>query len=71
TEDETRCLPFGNCAHEIPDQVLIWIDELKKAEENPVLIFEKEFENAQLLLSNEEYHHLEKKIKDGMKKALD
>ncbi|CAJ0841311.1 19686_t:CDS:2 [Entrophospora sp. SA101] len=35
TEDETRCLPFGNCAHEIPDQVLIWIDELKKAEENP------------------------------------
>jgi hypothetical protein len=35
------------------------------------LIFEKEFENAQSLLSNEEYNHLEKKIKDGMKKALD
>ncbi|CAJ0914675.1 13477_t:CDS:2 [Entrophospora sp. SA101] len=46
-EDETKCLPLGNRAHEMPDQVFIWIDELEKAAENPELIFKEEFENAQ------------------------
>jgi len=70
-ENESKCLPCGNRAHEVPDQVLIWINELKNAAESPELIFEKEFENAQYLLLNEEYINLKNKIKDGMKKALD
>jgi len=70
-ENESKCLPCGNHAHEVPDQVLIWINELKNAAESPELIFEKEFENAQYLLLNEEYINLKNKIKDGMKKALD
>jgi hypothetical protein len=70
-ENGTKCLPLGNRAHEIPDKVLIWIDELKEAAENPESIFGKEFENAQSMLSNEEYNNLKKKIKEGMKKALE
>src|SRR5439155_15086916 len=64
-------LPSGNRAHELPDQVLIWLDELKELEESPHNYFSEEYNEANIMLLEDEFKNLNLKIKLGAKKALE
>jgi hypothetical protein len=67
--DNITTLPPGNRAHEMPDQVQLWIIELQNAEENLVHIFPELMVNANHNLSNEDFNNLCISLKNGIKKA--
>jgi fumarate reductase subunit C len=62
-------LPPGNRAHELPDQVLLWLGELQEAIELPEYYFADELEEASSKLPEDKFQNLRLKLKLGIKKA--
>lgn len=61
-----HCLPLGNRAHELPDQVLVWLRELEES-----CYFSEEYNEANITLLEDEFENLNLKINLGVKKALE
>src|SRR5438128_2240815 len=69
--DELVHLPPGNRAHELPDQVLLWLDELNEISESPNNYFTEEFEEYNSILSENELQNYSFQLKHGLKAAFE
>ncbi|CAJ0829624.1 3270_t:CDS:2 [Entrophospora sp. SA101] len=58
----SKPLPNGYRAHQMPEMVEIWIDELKNALQSPDEIFIKELQTARDLLNEQEFLNLADKV---------
>lgn len=63
-------LPPGNRAHELPDQVLLWLGELNEIGEFPNNYFTEEFEEFGSILPESELQNYSFQLKHGLKAAL-
>ncbi|CAJ0832563.1 5304_t:CDS:2 [Entrophospora sp. SA101] len=61
----SKPLPNGYRAHQMPEMVEIWIDELKNALQSPDEIFIKELQTARDLLNEQEFLNLADKVQLG------
>lgn len=64
-------LPPGNRAHELPDQVLIWLGKLHDISECPNEYFIEEFEEFGSMIDESELQNYSFKLKHGITKALE
>jgi fumarate reductase subunit C len=64
-------LPPGNRAHELPDQVLLWLGELNEMSEFPNNYFAEEFEEVSSILHESELQDYSLRLKRGLKIALE
>ncbi|CAJ0891637.1 21175_t:CDS:2, partial [Entrophospora sp. SA101] len=67
----SKPLPNGYCAHQMPEMVEIWIDELKNASQSPSEIFIEELQTAHDLLNEQEFLNLADKVQFGIEKAFE
>ena len=67
--DNIISLPPGHCAHEMPDQVELWITEIQNAEENLSYIFPELIDNTYTNLSGKNFDNLCTSLKNGIKKS--
>ena len=63
-------LPAGNRAHQLPDQVLIWLGELYKIIDCPNECFIEEFEEFSSIFHESELQTHSLKLKRGIETAL-
>ncbi|CAG8531225.1 754_t:CDS:1 [Acaulospora morrowiae] len=68
-EDGIKLLLAGNRAHELPGQVIIWINKLKFATQNIFEIFNEELSEAKNNLSQEKFDNLYQNLFNGIQKA--
>ncbi|CAG8823323.1 2153_t:CDS:2, partial [Racocetra persica] len=64
-----KCLLSGHCAHELTDQVLFWLGELRNAINDPYIIFEEQIIEARSNLYDQELTALINNLKSGLEKA--
>lgn len=64
-------LPAGNRAHELPDQILLWLSKLHDMSESPNEYFIEEFEEFSSILHENELQIQSLKLKHGIKAALE
>ncbi|CAB5375558.1 unnamed protein product [Rhizophagus irregularis] len=62
-------LPPGNRAHEMPDKVMVWIDELQNAAESISETFQEELAEG-ALLSSKDINELYEALQTGVNQAL-
>lgn len=67
----SKPLPNGYRAHQMPEMVEIWIDELKNALQSPDEIFIEELQIARDLLNDQEFLNLADKVQLGIEKAFE
>ena len=67
----SKPLPNGYRAHQMPEMVEIWIDELKNALQNPDEIFIEELLTAHDLLNEQEFLNLADRVQLGIEKAFE